>query len=90
MQIFIKDHDYEVQEIISQGNFVPTVKEGDKIVPKPMSEFTHEKTEKVAKNQRAILFYDLDSNEFNRVSACDIAKDVWDTLETPYEGISQV
>jgi len=71
---------------------VPTVKEGDKIVPKPMSEFTHEKTEKVAKNYRAlnILFYDLDSNEFSHVFACDMAKDVWETLETPNEGMSQV
>ena len=63
-----------------KGDFVPAVKEGDKIVPKPISQFTHEETKKGG----------LDSNEFNRVHACDIAKEVCDTLETRYEGPSQV
>ena len=54
--------------------------------------FTHEEIEKVAKNYRAfnILFCGLDSNKFNHVSACDTTKEVWDTLETTYEGTSQV
>ena len=48
MHIFIKDHDYENWEIISKGEFVPTVKEGDKTIPKPRSAFTHEGVEKLA------------------------------------------
>ena len=50
MQVFIKDHDYEHWEILSEGNFMPIRKEGDRIFPKPRSMFTYEKTEKVAKN----------------------------------------
>ena len=70
---------------------MPTVKEGDKIVRKPRLAFTQEVIKKVAKNYKAlnILFYGLDYNEFNCVSACDTTKEVWDTLETIYEGTSQ-
>ena len=86
MHIFIKDHDYELWEIISKSDFVPTMKEGDKIVPKPISELTPEEIEKVAKNYRAlnILFCGFDSNEFNCVSACVITKEIWDALKTTY------
>ena len=45
MHIFIKDHDYELREIISKGDFVPTMKEGDKIIPMFKFIFTHEETE---------------------------------------------
>ena len=82
----MNDLDYELWEIIS------TMKEGDKIVPKPMSDFSKGKTEKVAKNYRVlnILFCDLNSNKFNHVSICDTTKEVWDILETTYQGTSQV
>ena len=92
MQIFIKDHDYEVCEIISRDDFVPTMKERDKIVLKPILAFTHEETKKMAKNCRAlkILFCGFDSNKFNHVFACDIAKVVWGTLKTTYKETSQV
>jgi len=84
MLIFISDHNYKLWEIISKGYFVPTMKEGDKIIPKPSSAFTHEEIEKVTKNYKAssILFCGLDSNEFNCVSACDIAREIRDKLET--------
>ena len=71
---------------------MPAMKEGYKIVPMPRLAFTHEETEKVAKNYRVlnILFYGLDFNEFNCVFTCDTSKQVWDTLETTCEGTSQV
>ena len=80
------------QEIISKGDFIPTIKEGDKIVTKPISASTHEETKKVAKNYRAlnILFCGLDSNKVNHMSSYEITKEVQDTLETTHEGISQV
>ena len=92
MQIFIKNQDHKLWEIISKGNFVPSIEEGDKTVQKPISTFTHEKTEKVVKNYKAlnILFRDLNSNKFNHMFACDTTKEVWETLQTTYEGTSQV
>ena len=45
-------------------------------------------SQKVAKNYRPlnILFCDFNSNEFNRLSACDTTKEVYDTLGSTYEG----
>ena len=37
-----------------------------------------------------ILYCSLDGNEYNRISACDIAKQIWNKLIVTYEGISQV
>ena len=86
MQI-IKDYGDDFWDIISIWNFVPTVKGGNKIVPKPRSQFGYEQTEKVAKYYRAlnILFCGLDPCKFNQVSSCDTARYVWDTLEITYE-----
>ena len=36
------------------------------------------------------LFCALDRNEFNRVSTCETAYDIWHTLEITYEGTSRV
>ena len=37
-----------------------------------------------------ILFYSLDRNEFNRVSVCKSAYEIWKTLQVTLEGISKV
>ena len=72
--------------------FVPPMKEGDQIVPKHRSTFTHEETEKMARNYRTLnmLFCGLDSNGFSCMSGCDTTKEVWDPVETAYERTSQV
>ena len=67
MQIFIKDLDYELQEIISKGNFVLAKKEGDKLFSSLDQNALMKKLK--AKNYRVlnILFCDMDSNEFKCV-----------------------
>jgi len=76
MWIFIEDLDYELWKIISKGSFVQIVKEGGKIIAELLSDSSEEQIEKVAKNYTAlnIVFCGLNSNEFNRVSSCDISK----------------
>ena len=37
-----------------------------------------------------VLYYALDANEFNRISVCTSAKEIWDTLEVTHEGTNQV
>ena len=37
-----------------------------------------------------ILYCALDPNEYNRISTCELAKNIWDRLEVTHEGISQV
>ena len=44
------------------------------------------------KNYRVnhILYCGLDANEYNRISVCDTAKQIWNKLIVTYEGTSQV
>ena len=37
-----------------------------------------------------ILYCALDHNEFNRISTCESAKEIWDKHEITYEGTNQV
>ena len=37
-----------------------------------------------------ILCCGLDANEYNRICACESAKEIWDKLVVTYEGTSQV
>ena len=37
-----------------------------------------------------ILYCGLDANEYNRICACESAKEIWDKLVVTYEGTSQV
>ena len=36
------------------------------------------------------LYCALDVNEFNRISGCETAKEIWNKLEVTHEGTSQV
>jgi len=85
----IKDIDYELWLIIVKGEFVLIVQYRDKIVRKRRSYFFHEQIEKVAKTTKHFIQW-LHSNAFDRVFACDTAKEIQHTFETTYEGSSQV
>ena len=37
-----------------------------------------------------VLYCALDVNEFNRISTCTSAKEIWDRLEVTHEGTNQV
>ena len=57
-----------------------------------MSEWFESEKKVFALNAKAMnaLFCALDKNEFNRVSMCDSAFDIWRTLEVTHEGTSRV
>ena len=37
-----------------------------------------------------ILYYALDPNEFNRISTCELDKEIWDKIEVIHEDTNQV
>jgi hypothetical protein len=37
-----------------------------------------------------LLYCALDANEFNQISTCESAKEMWDKIEVTYEGTNQV
>ncbi|GAV57126.1 DUF4219 domain-containing protein/UBN2 domain-containing protein [Cephalotus follicularis] len=93
MTIFIQALDFNLWDIIIDGPELPDIisQEGIKTL-KPRSSYTDDDRKKVQLNAKAkhVIICALNSNEFNRVSSCATAKEMWDRLEVTYEGTNQV
>ena len=83
MRIFLISMDFELWSIVENGFQKSSL---------PMSEWNESEKKVFALNAKAMnaLFCALDKNEFNRVSICDSAFDIWRTLEVTHEGTSRV
>ncbi|XP_075108830.1 uncharacterized protein LOC142180682 [Nicotiana tabacum] len=86
--------DSELWDIICDGPNVPMKKlrETGPMVPKDRKEYIDIDRKAVEKNYRAkkILVYGIGPDEYNRVSACDSGKEIWEALKTSHEGTTQV
>ncbi|XP_070028589.1 uncharacterized protein [Nicotiana sylvestris] len=62
------------------------------MVPKDRKEYSDIDRKAVEKNYRAkkILVCGIGTDEYNRVSVCDAAKEIWEALQTTHEGTTQV
>ena len=94
ISIFMRSYDYEVWDIVLDGPYVP-MKIGTRVeasVPKLQSEWLESEVKKVQVNFKAIntLHCALNPTEFNRISTCKTAKEIWDKLKVTHEGTSQV
>ncbi|XP_070009605.1 COP1-interactive protein 1-like [Nicotiana sylvestris] len=92
MHDFIMAEDSKLWDIICDGPHVPVKKleETGPLVPKGRKEYIDRKV--VEKNYRAkkILMCGIGPDEYNRVSACDTAKEILEALQTAHEGTTQV
>ncbi|GAV70628.1 zf-CCHC domain-containing protein/DUF4219 domain-containing protein/UBN2 domain-containing protein, partial [Cephalotus follicularis] len=93
MTIFIQSLDYNLWDLIVDGPSLPTItNENGEIIPKPRNKYNDDDRKIVQLNAKAkhIIICAINSNEFNKVSSCVSAKDMWDRLEVTYEGTNQV
>ncbi|XP_049365110.1 uncharacterized protein LOC125829940 [Solanum verrucosum] len=62
------------------------------VLPKGRLELTPENKIALQNNAKAknILICGLGPDEYNRISSCSTAKEIWDTLQTAHEGMSQM
>ena len=94
MQIFIESTDTELWEIVNNWPYVVSKITNDKgeELDKLKDQYTTSDWDKLMKNSRAkyIFYCGLDANEYNRISACDTTKQIWNKLIVTYEGTSQV
>ncbi|GAV61075.1 DUF4219 domain-containing protein/UBN2 domain-containing protein [Cephalotus follicularis] len=93
MTIFIQSLDYNLWDLIVDGPNLPTVTlENGDIVPKPRNLYDDNDRKRVQINAKAkhIIICAINSNDFNRISSCNSAKEMWDRLEVTYEGTNQV
>ncbi|XP_070004396.1 uncharacterized protein [Nicotiana sylvestris] len=86
--------DFELWDIICDGPYVPT-KVLEKLpfsMAKTSEEYIDEDKKVVEKNFRAkkILVCGIGPEEYNRISTCDTAKEIWEALQIAHEGTTQV
>ena len=76
--MFIKTEDYELWNIITKGPYVPMTTVDGKTFKKNEDQYTQEDFAKLSKNCKPmhILYCDLDANKYNRICACEIAKEI--------------
>ncbi|KAF3640270.1 hypothetical protein FXO37_23580 [Capsicum annuum] len=82
----------EVLDRITDGPTIPMKMVEGEQVKKVRSEFTPDDLLALKKNEKAknILVCGLGPTEYNRVSTCTTAKQIWDALVNAHEGTSQV
>ncbi|GAV70627.1 UBN2 domain-containing protein [Cephalotus follicularis] len=93
MTIFIQSLDYNLWDLIVDGLNLPTVTlENGDVVPKPRNIYDDNDRRRVQidANAKHIIICAINSNDFNRISSCISAKEMWDRLEVTYEGTNQV
>ena len=90
--IFIQANSYEEWNIISKGPRIPSKLLNSIKVPKEESEYNEDDFRMIQLNAKAkhTLYCALHPNEFNRISSCNMVKQIWDKLEVTHEGTNQV
>ncbi|GAV69223.1 UBN2 domain-containing protein, partial [Cephalotus follicularis] len=80
-------------DLIVDGPNLPTITlENGDVVSKPRNLYDDNDRKRVQINAKAkhIIICAINSNDFNRISSCVSAKEMWDRLEVTYEGTNQV
>jgi len=92
MKIFVESIDQGIWDAIENGHFIPKINKSGSFIKKPWSQWTNEESEKakfdcIVKN---IITSALDSKEFFRISECESAKEMWDTLKATHESTTKI
>ncbi|GAV76832.1 LOW QUALITY PROTEIN: zf-CCHC domain-containing protein/DUF4219 domain-containing protein/UBN2 domain-containing protein, partial [Cephalotus follicularis] len=81
MTIFIQSLDYNLWDLNVDGPNLPTIRnENGEIIAKPRSSYNDEDRKGVQMNAKGkhINICAINSSDFNRVSSCILAKEMWD------------
>lgn len=92
MTIYLKSIDYDMWLIIKNGYVEPIIEKEKIVFPKLEKDWDDIDKKKASLNARCMntLVCALNKTEFNRISHCLTAQEIWTTLEITHEGTSQV
>ncbi|XP_075091845.1 uncharacterized protein LOC142171994 [Nicotiana tabacum] len=86
--------DSELWDVICDGPFIPMKTSGKTAttIPKSRKEYSDADRKAIEKNFRAkkILVCGIGLDEYNRISACQYANEIWKALQTAHGGTTQV
>ena len=85
MFIFIQSYDIELWNVIVLG---PKILKNSDGTLKKYEDFNNEDWKSLNKNAKVtqLLYCALSPEEYNRISSCEHAKEIWEILEVTYEG----
>src|SRR3954463_2049190 len=83
MRIYLQSFNLEIWQIVESAYTPPTT---------PVGQWTNEEKKSMQTNAKAMnaLFCALERNEFNRVSNCQTAHEIWHIMEVTHEGTTRV
>lgn len=91
---FLKGKDLELRDIVQKGTTVPMAKDDKGIVTglKKHEQYYVKEVKDVQKNDKAkkILICCIILDEYNCISTCTYAKQIWDALQIAHEGANHV
>ena len=92
MTWYLESLDLEVWKTILFCYIFPTKDVDGGKIRKTLDEYNEEESRKFQLNSRAIyiLVCAMDKNEYNRISQCKTAKEIWRILEITHEGTTHV
>ena len=92
MRIYMHSIDYNLWKVVDKGPHIPSVVVNGVSIPKLEEDWDENDIKQSEINAKAmnLLYCALDPSEFNRISTCMSAKEIWDTLEVIHEGTDQV
>ncbi|XP_049389484.1 uncharacterized protein LOC125853776 [Solanum stenotomum] len=83
--------DSELWDIVLDGPFIPTkeVNEGEitRVIPNTRQQYDEAERKKIEKSYKAkkLLVCGIGAEEYNCISACESANEIWDCLRTTHE-----
>ncbi|XP_070035675.1 uncharacterized protein [Nicotiana tomentosiformis] len=98
MKTYTMSYDIKVWRAIKKGNFpVPSKKDEDGQVilstdPLDLDDYTNEQAAVITVNSKAknLMYNAISGEEYEKISSCETAKEMWDKLEVTYEGTNKV
>ncbi|XP_033515984.1 uncharacterized protein [Nicotiana tomentosiformis] len=92
MEIYAKSYDVKVWRVIKKEYYPLPAAGKPPVDPEDIDEYTDEQMVVVQVNAKAqnLLYNAISGEEYEKVSSCDTANEMWDKLEVTYEGNSKV
>ncbi|VFQ95651.1 unnamed protein product [Cuscuta campestris] len=92
MRIFVQSNDFKIWLAIKNGDSLPMKKIGDTLIPKDEDEYDEADFKKAQLNATAInfLYCAVNANDYQKISRCQTANQMWNKLMITYEGTPEV
>ncbi|VFQ73594.1 unnamed protein product [Cuscuta campestris] len=92
MRIFVQSNNFKIWLAIKNGDSLPMKKVGDTLIPKDEDEYDEADFKKAQLNATAInfLYCAVNANDYQKISRCQTANQMWNKLMITYEGTPQV